>query len=350
MFFDGKSHVKENKMIKVGVIGATGYTGEEIIRILSAHPQVKVTHLSAVIEKEEPISAIFPSLKGKIDLVCKKPNVDEAIDKSDLVFLALPHRVSMEVAPKLLKANKSVIDLSADYRLPPDIYKVWYGTEHKDKDNIEKAVYGLPELYADLIKKAKLIANPGCYPTSIILAIAPMVDKKVIDTEYIIADSKSGVTGAGRKADIALSFGEVNENLKAYKVNEHQHKPEINKILSSFSGKNIDVIFTPHLIPINRGILSTVYLRLNKKIDTKEVVLIYKKFYDGKPFVRVMDEGVLPQIRNVVNTNFCDIGVKVTASTAIVVSCIDNLLKGAAGQAVQNMNLACGFNEAEGLV
>jgi len=337
-------------MLKVGVIGATGYTGEEIIKILSGHKKIKVTHLSAVVDKEEPISSIFPSLKGRIDMVCKKPNIESAKDECDLVFLALPHRVSMEVAPKLVKAGKLVIDLSADYRLPPDLYKVWYGAEHKDKDNIANAAYGLPELYFDKIKKAKLIANPGCYPTGIILSIAPMLKENAIDTSYIVADSKSGVTGAGRKADIALSFGEVNENLKAYKVNEHQHKPEINNILSGVAGKEIDIIFTPHLIPMNRGILSTIYLRLNKKTDTKPVADIYRKFYRGKPFVRIMDDDKLPQIRDVVNTNFCDIGIKVTGQTAIVISCIDNLKKGAAGQAVQNMNIMAGFDETEGLI
>jgi len=270
-------------------------------------------------------------------------------DALDLVFLALPHRVSMEAAPKFLSHNKSVIDLSADYRLSPDVYKIWYGAEHKDEVNLPAAVYGLPEIYRDSIAKAKLIANPGCYPTSVILAIAPMIAEKAIDTASIIADSKSGVTGAGRRADIALSFGEVNENLKAYKVNEHQHKPEINKILSEMGGKTIDVVFTPHLIPMNRGILSTIYMRLNKTLDTKSVVDIYKRFYKGKPFVRVYDEGKLPQIRNVVMTNFCDMGLKVTGNTVIVVSCIDNLLKGAAGQAVQNMNIMCGFDETEGL-
>lgn len=336
-------------MIKVGVIGATGYTGEEIVKILASHKDVKVTHLSAVIEKEEPISAIFPSLKGLIDLVCKKPNTDEAVKEADLLFLALPHRVSMEIAPKVLKGGKKAIDLSADYRLSPDVYKTWYGTEHKDKDNLPKAVYGLPELYHDAIKKANLIANPGCYPTSIILGLAAAAKEGLMDASMIIADSKSGVTGAGRKPDIALSFGEVNENLKAYKANEHQHKPEITKILSAVAGKEMDVIFTPHLIPMNRGILSTIYFKLAKNMDTRAVVDIYKNFYKGKPFVRIYEAGKFPQIRDVVGTNYCDIGVKVSGDTAIVVSCIDNLKKGAAGQAVQNMNIMAGFDETEGL-
>ncbi|MDP3803922.1 MAG: N-acetyl-gamma-glutamyl-phosphate reductase, partial [Candidatus Omnitrophota bacterium] len=304
----------------------------------------------AAIDKEEPISSIFPGFIGKTDLICKKPNPDEMAKNVDLVFLGLPHKISMELAPIFLRGGKSVIDLSADYRLAPDIYKIWYGIEHKDRENLPKAVYGLPELYHDAIKSAKLIANPGCYPTSIILGIAPMLKEKAVNSDYIIADSKSGVTGAGRKPDLALSFSEVNENLKAYKVNEHQHKPEITKLLSEVAGKAIDVVFTPHLIPMNRGILSTIYLKMNKKLDTKAVVDIYRKFYKGRPFVRISDEGRLPQVRDVVFTNYCDIGLKVTGDTLIVVSCIDNLTKGAAGQAVQNMNIMRGFEETEALI
>jgi len=337
-------------MIKIGVVGATGYTGEEIVKILAGHKDVKITSLSAIVEKEEPISEIFPSLRGLIDMVLRKPDTDRTIKDAELVFLALPHRVSMEVAPKFLKTGRKVIDLSADYRLPPDTYKTWYGAEHKDRENLPKAVYGLPEIYGSLIKKASLIANPGCYPTSVILGVAPMVSGKMIDTTSVIADSKSGVTGAGRKADIALSFGEVNENLKAYKINAHQHKPEISKILSDIAAADVDVVFTPHLIPMNRGILSTIYMKLNRKIDTAEAVKLYKDFYKGKPFVRVYDEGKFPQVRDIALTNYCDIGIKVTGNTAIVISCIDNLKKGAAGQAVQNMNIMCGFDETEGLV
>ncbi len=340
---------KEFIMIKVGVVGATGYAGEEVIKILVNHKGIKITELSAVIDKEEPISSIFPALKGKIDLICKKPDAEAMAKNVDLVFLGLPHKVSMELVPIFLKAGKRVIDLSADYRLAPDVYKVWYGVEHKDKGNLPKAVYGLPELYHDAIKKADLIANPGCYPTSVILGIAPILKQNCIDTGHIIADSKSGVTGAGRKPDLALSFSEVNENLKAYKANEHQHKPEIIKILSEVAGKTLDVVFTPHLIPMNRGILSTIYLRLTRKLDTKDVIDIYEKFYKGKPFVRISAEGKLPQTKDVVLTNYCDIGLKVTGDILIVVSCIDNLKKGAAGQAVQNMNIMFGFDEKEAL-
>ena len=337
-------------MLKVGVVGATGYAGEEVIKILANHKGVRITELQAVIDKEEPFSSIFPAFKGEVDTVCKKPNPEEMAKNVDLVFLGLPHKVSMDLVPVFLQAGKIVIDLSADYRLAPDVYKVWYGIEHKDKGNLPNAVYGLPELYYTEIKKAKLIANPGCYPTSVILGVAPMLKEKAISTDSIIADSKSGVTGAGRKPDLSLSFSEVNENLKAYKVNEHQHKPEINKILSSVAGKTIDVVFTPHLIPINRGILSTIYMKLVKKLDTKTVLEIYKDFYKGKPFVRMSDEEKLPQIRDIVGTNYCDIGLKVTGDNLIVISCIDNLKKGAAGQAVQNMNIVCNFAETEGLL
>ncbi len=337
-------------MLKVGVVGATGYAGEEVIKILIGHKGVKITELSAIIDNEEPISSLFPVFKGKIDVICKKPDPAGMAKNVDLVFLGLPHKVSMEIAPAFLKAGKLVVDLSADYRLDPKVYEKWYGVVHKDTLNLTQAVYGLPELYCDSIKKARLLANPGCYPTSVILGIAPMLVEKALDRSSIIADSKSGVTGAGRKADIALIFCEVNENLKAYKVNDHQHKPEINTILSRIAGEEIDIIFTPHLIPMNRGILSTIYLKLTKPFDTESAIELYKEFYRGKPFVRVYDNGKLPQVRDVVGTNFCDIGIKVSGSTLIVISCIDNLVKGAAGQAVQNMNLMCGFAETEGLI
>lgn len=337
-------------MVRVGVVGATGYAGEEVIKILMNHKGAKITALQAVIDKEEPFSNIFPYFKGKIDIMCKKPNPEEMAKDVDLVFLGLPHKVSMNVVPPFLKAGKTVIDLSADYRLTPELYSKWYGIAHKDVPNLPKAVYGLPELNKDRVKTAKLVANPGCYPTSVILGIAPMVKGKHVRTDSMIADSKSGASGAGRKADISLSFCEVNENLKAYKVNEHQHKPEINLILSDFSGADIDVVFTPHLIPMSRGILSTIYMKLLKPLDTKAVVALYRDFYKGKPFVRISDEGVLPQIRDIVGTNYCDIGLKVTGDNLIAVSCIDNLKKGAAGQAVQNMNIICGFDETEGLL
>jgi len=337
-------------MLKVGVVGATGYTGGEIIKILLGHKEVKVTALQAVVEREEPFSSIFPFYKGRLDIMCGKPDPDGMAGGIDLAFLALPHRVSMVVAPAFLSAGRRVIDLSADYRLPSDVYSKWYGVEHKNKGNISSAIYGLPELYFDRIKTAKLLANPGCYPTGAMLGIIPAILAGAVSVEGIVVDAKSGATGAGRKADIALSFCEINENFKAYKINEHQHKPEIDKILSDVSGKGVDVIFVPHLVPMNRGILSTIYMKLRKGLDTSGAIKMYRDFYAGKPFVRISDEGKLPQTRDVWGMNYCDIGLKVTGNTLVAVSCIDNLVKGAAGQAVQNMNIMCGFDESEGLI
>ncbi|MCX5716276.1 MAG: N-acetyl-gamma-glutamyl-phosphate reductase [Candidatus Omnitrophica bacterium] len=339
-------------MLKVGVIGATGYTGEELVKILASHKGIQVTSLTAKIDKAEKIQSIFPSLEGKIDMMCELPDEDMVAKASDFVFLALPHKISMEAAPRLLKAKKKVVDLSADYRLPADIYTKWYGAAHKDVDGLKHAVYGLPELNREKIKTASLIANPGCYPTSIILGLAPLFKEKIADPSLVIADSKSGVTGAGRRADMALSFGEVNESLKAYKINEHQHSPEISQELSKLAGSEVGLVFVPHLIPMNRGILSTIYIKLKRGIDTKEAVGLYKNFYKSEPFVKVLAEGQLPQIKDVRTTNFCYIGIKVDTEKglAIIVSAIDNLTKGAAGQAVQNMNIMCGFKETEGLL
>jgi len=338
-------------MIRAAVVGATGYTGEELVKILASHPEVELTSLTAIIDAPASYGTLFPHFRGKVDLICKELNIDEVNKVSDVVFLALPHRVSMQIAPKFLKSGKKVIDLSADYRLQDTaVYKKWYGAEHKDEGNLKKAVYGLPELYRDKIKKADLIANPGCYPTSIILATLPLI--KAFQVESIIADSKSGVTGAGRRADINLSFGEVDDSLKAYKINEHQHAPEIDQELSHASGKKTEIVFVPHLVPMKRGILSTVYLKLKKAAPEKKVFDAFNNLYKNEPFVRVFDKGKLPQIKDVVNTNFCDIGIKVDEknSLVIVVSAIDNLQKGASGQAVQNMNIMCGFGEKTGLI
>ncbi|MDP3143702.1 MAG: N-acetyl-gamma-glutamyl-phosphate reductase, partial [Candidatus Omnitrophota bacterium] len=295
-------------MLSVGVIGATGYTGEEILKILSRIPEVKIVYLAAKVDKKSNINEIFPYFKGKLSLECDNLDVKKAVLLCDLVFLALPHTISMEVAPAFLFAGKKVIDLSADYRLDIKVYKEWYKTEQKDNKNLKSAVYGLPELYREDIKKAKLIANPGCYPTAAILSLAPIVATLTKDIESIIIDAKSGVTGAGRKASLDFFFSEINENLKAYKVNSHQHMPEIAQELSKLAGEEIKVTFVPHLIPINRGILETTYVKFNKKITAEKILDIYKKFYKSEPFVRVRTDGNFPQIKDVANTNFCDIG------------------------------------------
>ena len=339
------------KKIRVGVAGATGYAGQELLKILLGHSHADITVVARhSTDKDELISDIFPEFKGRIDKPCVGIDPEAIAGKTDLVFLALPHKASMSVVPHLLAAGKKVVDLSADYRLDAKVYEKWYGVAHKDTGNLKKAVYGLPELNFPAIKKSGFIANPGCYPTSAILALAPAIKTGMIRADTIIIDAKSGVTGAGRKADLSIAYSEVNENLKAYKVNEHQHQPEIDQALSAVAKRDIAITFVPHLIPMNRGILSTIYVTMMEVLTAEDVIGCYKAFYKGKPFVRIHDAGHFPEVRNVVNTNYCDIGFKVTGTTLIIVSCIDNLTKGAAGQAVQNMNIMCGFEETEGLL
>ena len=342
-------------MINVAIAGVTGYAGEELLNILLKHPAVRITSICAKIDSPKQISEIFPKFKNQIDLVCAELNIKEITAKSDLVFLALPHTVSMGIAPKLLNAGKRIIDLSADYRLKDTkIYQEFYHYAHKDKKNIAKAVYGLPELYRENIKKAALIANPGCYPTAVILALAPLVscNADLLDLDSIFIDAKSGVTGAGRKIAEGFLFSEINEDFKAYKVDSHQHMPEINQELSKVAGQKIKVTFVPHLLPVNRGILETIYIKKTKKLKGKRQKLItqYKKFYNKEPFVRIYQEGVFPGLKDVVGTNFCDIGIKEEPDKIIIVAVIDNLLKGASGQAVQNMNIMCKFPEQAGLL
>jgi len=337
-------------MLKVGVVGATGYTGEELVECLSRHPEVEITSLTAIVEKPEAFSKLFPRFAKKVDIECTELDIDDVCEKTELVFLALPHTVSMKYAPEFLKKGKKVIDLSADYRLPVEEYEKWYNTTHSDDGNLKDAVYGLPELNRDKIKVSALVANPGCYPTSVILGLMPIA--KMISDAGVkpLVDSKSGATGAGRKAAIPLCFGEVGENLKCYKANEHQHMPEMSYILSNTAGGKVDVNFIPHLLPVRRGILSTIYVKHDGLPDTDAMMSIYSDIYDAEPFVRLRNSGDFPQILDVSGTNFCDIGIKVFDDIAIIVSVIDNLLKGASGQAVQNMNIMYGFDEKTGLI
>ena len=338
-------------MIKVAIVGATGYAGEELLKILVDHPQVEITSVSAKIDKPRKINQIFPHLSKKIDLTCAEPDFSQIVPNCDLAFLALPHRVSMEVAPKFLKAQKKVIDLSADYRLKDiSVYEKWYGVKHKSPEYVADAVYGLPEVYRKKIKQAKIVANPGCYPTGIILACLPLLDKGSTVRENIIADAKTGLSGAGREKEAQL-FPQMQENFRAYKVDAHQHAPEINQELSNFIGRKLEVTFTPHLIPIQRGILSTIYVQLKKVISQKEAQTLYQNFYQNEPYVVVLPQESFPQLKDVMKTNFCHIGMKINPQKkiAIVISAIDNLVKGASGQAVQNMNIMYGFKETEGL-
>ena len=339
------------KKIKVGVVGATGYTGEELVRLLAWHPGVALTYVSGKEDREVRIQEIFPYLRNRLDLECKAFSAEEAADKCDLIFLSLPHTVSMQFAPFFLKAGKKIVDVSADYRLKDTaVFEKFYKVPHKDTANLKQAVYGLPELNREKIRTARLVANPGCYPTGAILGLAPGVKKGLFDLSSIQIDAKSGVTGAGRKADKALNFSEVNESFRAYKLFEHQHVPEIDQELSKLGKKVISVVFVPHLLPMNRGILSTIYVRLKKTSTTEELGETYRKFYEAEPFVNVYPKGALPELKNVQRSNFCDLGLRVHGSKnlAVIVSAIDNLGKGAAGQAVQNMNLMCGFDEMTG--
>jgi N-acetyl-gamma-glutamyl-phosphate reductase len=340
-------------MINVAIVGATGYAGEELIGLLLKHPQVKITNISAKIDKPKLISEIFPKFSGRIKLICKEPDIKEITDSSELIFLALPHTVSMSLAPHFLRAGKRVIDLSADYRLKDTgLYEKFYNTAQKDKPNLTHAVYGLPELYRAKIKDARLIANPGCYPTASILALAPLVALNLIESDSIIIDAKSGVTGAGRKLAESFLHSEINEDFKAYKVNMHQHSPEINQELSGLAGKKLEVIFVPHLLPLSRGILETIYVRKMKKEKgkVKNLAGLYKKFYKNEPFVRIKAQGEFPRLKDVAGTNFCDIGIQDAGPSLIIISAIDNLLKGAAGQAVQNMNIMYKFPEETALL
>ncbi|MBI3253065.1 MAG: N-acetyl-gamma-glutamyl-phosphate reductase [Candidatus Omnitrophica bacterium] len=340
------------KKIRVGVIGATGYTGEELVRILARHPDVELAYASGKEAREARLQDIFPYLKNSVDLACGAFSFEEAAKNCDLVFLSLPHTVSMTVAPLFLKAKKIVIDVSADYRLrDAGVYEKFYKTPHADRANLARAVYGLPEMNREKIKSADLIANPGCYPTGAILGLLPGLKEKLFVMETIVIDAKSGVTGAGRKADKALNFSEVNESLKAYKVLEHQHTPEMDQALSEFTGKKVNVIFVPHLLPVNRGILSTIYVGLAKKMTANGLLEIYDAFYRKEPFVKVYADGSLPEIKHVAHTNFCGVGLCVSEARnlAVIVTAIDNLSKGAAGQAVQNMNLRLGLDERAGL-
>ncbi|MDD5634329.1 MAG: N-acetyl-gamma-glutamyl-phosphate reductase [Candidatus Omnitrophica bacterium] len=337
-------------MVKVAVVGATGYTGEELVELLLRNPEVEITSLTGIVEKESDFSLLYPRFGKKISLICKNLDVAEVAKKSDIVFLALPHTVSMKFAPEFLKKGKKVIDLSADYRLPSDVYEKWYGTKHVDADNLKTAVYGLPELNRKNIKSAAFVANPGCFPTSVILGLLPVIKTVSQKDKAIIVDSKTGVTGAGRKGLVSLSFGELDENLRAYKVNEHQHMPEMKHILSGVSGKDIKLNFVPHLMPIRRGIFSTIYISSEGLDSAEKIYEAYKDTYKNEPFVRLRPMGSMPELSDVRGTNFCDIGIKLAGGMLVIVAVIDNLVKGASGQAVQNMNIMYGLDERLGLV
>ncbi|MBI5644153.1 MAG: N-acetyl-gamma-glutamyl-phosphate reductase [Deltaproteobacteria bacterium] len=338
-------------MLKVAIFGASGYTGFELLRILATHPGARVIAATSRQYNGRAVSDVFPSLTGFYDGLDFSDPEDRTAVKADIAFSAMPHGASQEVVPELLRSSR-VIDLSADFRIhDPKVYNAWYG-EHKSEGLLKDAVFGLPELYRPSIKDARLVANPGCYPTSAILALAPLLKAGLIETGSVIIDSKSGVSGAGRGASLDTSFVEVSPGFKAYKVGAHRHTPEIEQELSLLAGTEVSVTFTPHLLPVSRGILSTVYASAKKGISTKDAHGIYQEFYGRERFVRVMPVGKYPDISQVRGSNYCDIGVYAdeTRNRIIIVSVIDNLVKGASGQAVQNMNIMSGLDEAAGLL
>jgi len=338
-------------MLKVAIVGASGYTGIELLRILYCHPEVAVTCVTSERSAGKPVSGIFPTVRGRCNYILENLEPTRVAEKADFIFTALPHKAAMEVVPTFLKLGKKVVDLSADYRLKnPAEYEAWY-EPHMNPALLKHAVYGLPELRREKIRKADLIANPGCYPTSVILGLAPLLKKRMIDLSSVIADSKSGVSGAGRAAKVDTLFCEVHNGFKAYGVATHRHTPEIEQELSLLAGEKMTVSFTPHLVPIDRGILSTIYAQLNGLYTTEQILKVYEEFYDGEAFVRILPEGDFPSTRHVQGSNFCDIGLTVDPRTGrvVVVSVIDNLVKGASGQAVQNMNIMNGFPENMGL-
>lgn len=339
-------------MLRVAIIGASGYTGVELARILCNHPEFQLTAATSRQYAGKPLSEVFPNLLGKTDLICENLTINELTEQADLFFAAVPHKTAMDLVPQLLQAGKKVVDLSADFRLRDvAVYEEWY-QKHSSPEFIAEAAYGLPELYREQIKKARIVANPGCYPTSIVLGLAPLLQKGLIDPTTIIVDSKSGTTGAGRSASVGTLFCEVHDGFKAYKVGgTHRHLPEIEQELSNASGNQVTISFTPHLLPISRGILSTSYASLTSAVTADEIRKIYLAMYKDEPFVRIVPDGTFPTTQHVRGSNFCDIGFAIDQRTnrIIVVSTIDNIVKGAAGQAVQNMNLICGLEETMGL-
>src|SRR5580658_192983 len=344
------------KMKKVAIVGASGYSGEELVRLLLNHPQAELVAVTSRQNAGQTLAQVFPKFanhpKSK-SLRFVEPNAEVLAKQADVVFLALPHGVAAEYAVPLLDAGAVVIDLSADFRLKSaETYKEFYAHEHPAADLLKKSVYGLPEIHREAIKKSLLIASPGCYPTSILLPAIPLLQSGLVKTSGIIADSMSGVSGAGRKVEQDYLFCECNESVRPYGVPKHRHLSEIEEQLSLAAGTPIVMQFTPHLIPVNRGILTTLYFEPADKLSEEKIAACYKKFYGGEPFVRILEGKNLPDTKNVVGTNAVEIAWRLDPRTGrlIVMSAIDNLVKGASGQAVQSMNIVCGFPETAGLV
>ena len=340
-------------MKKIGIVGATGYTGVELLRILATHPHVEISFVTSRSNVGMRVDAMFPNLRGFIDLCFSDPNSDELTD-CDLVFFATPNGIAMTQTSALLEAGTKVIDLAADFRIKDiDVWSKWYGMTHACPELVEEAVYGLAELNRESIKNARLVANPGCYPTAVTLGLLPLIQSKTIQLDDIIADTKSGISGAGRQANVGTLLSEAGESFKAYAVDGHRHQPEIAQTLSLAAGETVDLNFTPHLLPIIRGIHATLYVkeRTGNEADLN-LQTLYEDFYVNEPFVDILPKGSHPETRSVKSSNMCRISPHrpTTGSRIVVLSVIDNLVKGAAGQAVQNMNLMLGFDETTALM
>ncbi|MFA6940907.1 MAG: N-acetyl-gamma-glutamyl-phosphate reductase [Clostridiaceae bacterium] len=338
-------------MIKVGIIGSTGYAGQQLLWLLSNHPEAEVVFLSSHSYSDKMYNSVYESYLGiRSDVCVDNKYAGDLLPKIDVLFLAMPAGESFEIVRKALSLGVKVIDIGSDYRLDSaDEYESWYGKKHEYSEILSEAVYGMPELNREKIIKASIIANPGCFPTAAILGLAPLVKNGIINTSSIIVDAKSGVSGAGRSASIGNIFTEVNENFKAYKVGNHRHTPEIEQELSKLAGFSFNLTFTPHLVPMNRGILSTMYASLQNQVSEDDIFEVYREFYKGEQFIRIKKD--MPETRWVKGSNFCDISFKIDKRTnrIIVISAIDNLIKGAAGTAVHNMNLMFGFDEKTGI-
>jgi N-acetyl-gamma-glutamyl-phosphate reductase len=338
-----------SKQITVAILGATGYTAVEAIKILLRHPHAKIVAVTSRQEGGTPVSSIHPSLVGRLDLPLEDLAPEEVGRRADCVFGCLPHAASAEILPRVLAAGAKVVDFSADYRLDdPATYLEWYGHEHPDAGRLGRTVYGLPELFRRQIAGADLVANPGCYSTSAILPLAPLLKSGLFETDDIIIDSKSGVSGAGRQPKLMTHFPECNESMSAYNVGRHRHTPEIEQVIARHAATRPSVIFTPQLAPMDRGILSTIYIRPRQAIGEGEVMQLLRDAYAGERFVRIVDH--LPGTKDTVDTNFCDITARVVRGRVLLISCLDNLVKGAAGAAVQNFNVLFDLPETCGLI
>jgi len=334
-------------MIRVAIIGASGYTGAESIRILLQHSQAELTYLTALPEECGAVEDVFPQFKGRCALQIEPLDLDKLSDLSDVALCCLPHKVSMGFVPKLLDAGLKVIDFSADYRIKDvAVYEKYY-VKHTDTENLEHAVFGLPELFREKIKGAKLIANPGCYPTGASLAIVPLLKENLIETETVIVNAVTGTSGAGMKPSSKFHFPNMNENFFAYGIGNHRHMPEIEQIASDVAGKKVTVLFQPHVGPFDRGILSTVYCQPKKNLSNEQLLQLYDDFYEVEPFVRIRKYA--PAVKDVAGTNYCHIFVTCVKDRIVCFSAIDNLVKGASGQAIQNMNIVFGLDETLGL-